>query len=310
MSDLKPIRLTVNLDGLGNFSYLVWGEGSDKPLLVFAHATGFNALTYRHLLAPLADRFRVIALDQRGHGTTAVKADPELMRGWSTYEDDMVAFLDYLGEPAFLAGHSMGGTIMTLAAAARPKLAHGLILLEPVMRPPSQEISMAIARAFGLNKRIPIVVGAAKRRPVFSSQQVMFDSYKGRGAFATWPDEVLRDYIEGGTRPRADGSVALSCTPEWEAQTFSMAVPRVWGKLRGLERPITLLYGEGPGSTFGEATADCFRRRRPDDRILHLEGASHFLPMERPDVVRKEIVDMAEKAGAASALQPSHESAD
>lgn len=297
MSDLKPIRLTVNLDGLGNFSYLVWGEGSDKPLLVFAHATGFNALTYRHLLAPLADRFRVIALDQRGHGTTAVKADPEAMRGWATYEDDMVAFLDFLGEPAFLAGHSMGGTIATLAASARPKLVRGLVLAEPVMRPPGQEISMAIMRALGLNKRIPIVVGALKRRPVFSSRQVMFDSYKGRGAFASWPDEMLRDYIDGGTNDRADGSVALSCTPEWEARTFSMAVPRIWGRLSKLSQPITLLYG-GPGSTFGEVTADHFRRCRPDDRILKVEGTSHFLPMERPDVVRQEIIDLAEKAGS------------
>ena len=81
------------IDDLGDFSYLIWGEGSDKPLLVFAHATGFNALTYRHLLAPLADRFRVIALDQRGHGMTSARADPELMRGWASYQDDMAAFL-------------------------------------------------------------------------------------------------------------------------------------------------------------------------------------------------------------------------
>ncbi|NBU26863.1 MAG: hypothetical protein EBS42_01200, partial [Caulobacteraceae bacterium] len=42
----------------------------DRPFdLVFAHANGFNALTYRHLLAPVAAAgFRILAIDQRGHG--------------------------------------------------------------------------------------------------------------------------------------------------------------------------------------------------------------------------------------------------
>lgn len=298
MSDLKPTRLSVNLDGSGSFSYLVWGEGGDKPLLVFAHATGFNALTYRHLLAPLAERFRVVAVDLRGHGMSSAKADPERLNGWETYRDDMVAFLDYMGETAFMAGHSMGGTISILAAAERPKLVRGLVLAEPVMRPPRQEILMAISRALGRTKRSPLVVGAAKRRPIFSDRRTMFASYKGRGAFASWSDDMLRDYIEGGTNKRADGSVSLTCAPAWEARTFAMAVPRIWGGLGELTQPITLLYAGGPGSTFDEGTADHFRRQRPEDRILHVEKASHFLPMEQPELVRDEIVAMAENLGS------------
>ena len=54
------------------------------PDLVLLHATGFNALTYRELLEPLGERFRVVALDQRGHGLSRLPAVAETMPGWGS----------------------------------------------------------------------------------------------------------------------------------------------------------------------------------------------------------------------------------
>ena len=51
----------------GEIAALSWSEaGSEAPLLHFAHATGFNAHTYRRLLEPLSKRFRIAASDARG----------------------------------------------------------------------------------------------------------------------------------------------------------------------------------------------------------------------------------------------------
>jgi surface antigen len=44
---------------------------ADRPLdVLFLHANGFNAGTYADILAPLGDRLRILAVDQRGHGLT------------------------------------------------------------------------------------------------------------------------------------------------------------------------------------------------------------------------------------------------
>src|SRR5208282_3707008 len=95
-----PARKTLPMPE-GEISCLEW-EG-DGPLLHFAHATGFNAETYRGLLAPLTDRFRVAASDQRGHGFSTLPTRPGLAKGWTVYRDDLVRILDRLdGGPAIL----------------------------------------------------------------------------------------------------------------------------------------------------------------------------------------------------------------
>ena len=50
---------------------------------------------------------------------------------------------------------------------------------------------------------------------------MLFRSYRGRGAFATWPEASLIDYVQDGFRERPDGSVELSCAPDWEASNFA-----------------------------------------------------------------------------------------
>jgi len=84
----------------------------------------------------LSDRWRVIALDQRGHGGSARpgRYSFELMR------DDLAAFIDRLGlvHPV-LIGHSMGGTVAYLYIQARPDSVGKLVIVDtpPPFPPPS-----------------------------------------------------------------------------------------------------------------------------------------------------------------------------
>jgi len=77
----------------GAFSYLEWEAEAGAPALHFAHATGFNAETYRTLLQPLAGRFHIYAADLRGHGFTTLPADPAAFKGWQSYGEDLARFL-------------------------------------------------------------------------------------------------------------------------------------------------------------------------------------------------------------------------
>ena len=72
-----PRRLTVPIDnrwGGGEMAVLDFGDLARPVDLIFVHANGFNAYTYRSLLQPLSGALRIWAPDLRGHGRTGLPA--------------------------------------------------------------------------------------------------------------------------------------------------------------------------------------------------------------------------------------------
>jgi pimeloyl-ACP methyl ester carboxylesterase len=288
---MPPIRKSAALPD-GAVSYLEW-EG-DGPALHFAHANGFNAQTYSTLLEPLAGAFHLYASDLRGHGMTTLPAQPGMAKGWRIYRDDLIRLLEMLPQrPLILAGHSMGATASVMAAALRPDLVSGLVLIEPVFMPAMLAITGRALRRIGLTPRgYDLVDKAARRRAIFPSVDAAFEAYRGRGIFKLWPQEQLRDYLDGGLLPTDDGQVRLACAPRWEAEDFRETPLFVPHLARQIVCPVTLLHGDQPGSTCRDSQAATFQRRKPDTRAVKVLGASHFLPMEMPDLVREEIARM------------------
>jgi pimeloyl-ACP methyl ester carboxylesterase len=74
---------------------IAFGAETATPDIVFMHATGFNARTYRTLLAPLGDRFHVLALDMRGHGLTTLPAKHVRLHVVGRHRDDLIAVLEH-----------------------------------------------------------------------------------------------------------------------------------------------------------------------------------------------------------------------
>ena len=66
MTDIMPTDHNVEVNGL-NIHYLDWGGPSSRNLLL-AHGQGGNAHNWDHIARALHEEFRVIAIDQRGHG--------------------------------------------------------------------------------------------------------------------------------------------------------------------------------------------------------------------------------------------------
>src|ERR1700742_937636 len=150
----------------GEVSYLEWALRA--PALLFSHATGFNAQTYRSLLQPLSERLHIYATDARGHGFTSLPATPGAAEGWTIYRDDMVRFLDGLdGRPMILAGHSMGATTSVLAALHRPDLVRALVLIEPVFAPAKWSWTYIRDRLKSGANNHPMADRAERRRDTF-----------------------------------------------------------------------------------------------------------------------------------------------
>ncbi len=259
--------------------------------LVFLHANGFNGQTYRHIYDLLSPDIHLIAPDMRGHGQSTLPAQPEQLTSWNQYRDDMMAFVDGLAvtrnRPLVMAGHSMGGTTSVMVAHDRPGRVAHLFLMDPVVYPnPNLLVRLFIVPFFVPSK---LAEGAKRRRSHYPDRDTVFKSYQGRGAFVSWPDNMLRDYIDGGTLPNADGTFRLACAPAWEAANFSLSFNDVWNDFAHVVSPVTLFHATEKGATCPPARAKMLQRQKPDMKRVQMDGASYFLPMEHPDRMAQEI---------------------
>ncbi|UJF35637.1 alpha/beta fold hydrolase [Paenibacillus hexagrammi] len=113
----------IELNGL-LFQYRETGRPSAPPLVAL-HALGLNAESWDEVASILGGKYRVLALDQRGHGGS-VRTDEysfELMR------DDLFHFANAMDLEKFtLMGHSMGGTVSYLFSEAYPRRVERLVV--------------------------------------------------------------------------------------------------------------------------------------------------------------------------------------
>lgn len=303
-----PRRTLLPVGGGEALSALVWDAAAPAgaPLLVFSHATGFNAATYRRLLAPLAVQLRIVALDQRGHGFSPATADPAAFHSWDRYRDDLLAVLEALGEPAILAGHSLGATVSLFAAAAAPGRVRGLALIDPVVLTRGQGLWLRTLKTLGLSHRLGLAAAAARRKAIWPDRAAMLAAWRGRGVFARWGEGFLEDYLDGGVRDRPDGQAELACAPAWEARSFSLTSTAVWRRLGAVQAPLRILKADR-GSTLMGDSARRLARLRPDAVIERAEFLSHLMPMEDPARVGRFLLGAAERqmADGVSAKQVS-----
>lgn len=277
----------------GRLHSLQWGMG---PTLIFLHATGMCARVYLELLEPLADRFRLVAIDARGHGLTELPADPRhIPHDWKPYRADLVALVAALGGgPVRLAGHSFGATVAFEAAATTPGLASSVVLIDPPFIPFAHAGSYRTVRdADGLPLN-PMADQAARRRGHFDSRAAVRAAYRGRGVFSGWPDRALDDYLDGGLVPDGseseEGGVRLACAPAWEASSFRGVSTSFESSLKAIDVPFTLVAASD-GSTV-PPEEEALMRLHPCARVHRITGTGHFLPVTHPDLVRPFLASM------------------
>ncbi len=113
----------ITLDGL-RFHYREWGDAT-RPPLVILHGFTMHARDFDRVASLLAATYRVLVLDQRGHGETDWA--PDYAAG--CWVRDVAAFADALALARFaLAGHSLGGLYAVLSAARYPARVSRLIV--------------------------------------------------------------------------------------------------------------------------------------------------------------------------------------
>jgi pimeloyl-ACP methyl ester carboxylesterase len=101
----------------GDGTTIAYDDQGEGDPLVLLHGITESSVAWDPLVAPLAERHRVVRVDLRGHGASTAGDSQALDR----LAADVAAVVDALGiaRPAVL-GHSLGGFVGTVLAAARP----------------------------------------------------------------------------------------------------------------------------------------------------------------------------------------------
>lgn len=264
-------------DGVAIAVHELGGHG--EPFL-FAHATGFCAPMYRPLARALAHRFRVVAVDARGHGVSSPPPDGAM--DWDEMAADLLGVVDALGGgPLHAFGHSLGGALVLLAEHARPGTFRSAFLFEPIVWPA------------GMARTGPNVMAdaARARRPVFASRAEVLWRYSSRPPLDALRADALHAYVQHGFVEQPDGSVRIACDPEHEARVFEAEVKVTTTAIAHLQLPVTVACGyDEPGPNPGRLAPDVVEAL--DRAVLRrYDHMGHFGPFQDPVTVGRAVVE-------------------
>ena len=253
--------------------------GSGPGTIVFCHANGFPAATYRQLFELWrAAGHRVIAPDKFGH-------DPAypVTANWPRLRDQLLDFVaaQAPGEAVHLVGHSLGGYLALLAACKRPALARRLVLIDSPIVTGWRAHSVRVMKLGGLFQRVSPGRVSARRRYQWPSADAAYEHFAAKPAFARWAPGVLQDYVACGVEPAAEGGVTLAFRRDVETHIYN-TLPHQMGRV--LRRhpprcPVTFIGGTRSAENRQAGLAAV--RALAHGRIEWIEG-SHLFPMEKP----------------------------
>jgi pimeloyl-ACP methyl ester carboxylesterase len=253
----------VMLNGL-RFHYRDWGDASAPPLVVLHGFTG-HARSWDTFAAAMSPKYRVIALDQRGHGESAWADDYST----AAMVGDLTAFVAALGLGRFdLLGLSMGGMNALTYAGGRPEGLARLVIVDigpELVATGSNRIQEGLTAkdVFASSEE---AIAQARRANARADEHELSSRNRNNlmrledGRWTWRYDKALRDTTR--PRPRA--------TPEEN-----------WAKWRAITAPALLIRGE-LSDILASEVADRMVREHPDCRFVEVAGSGHSIPLDAP----------------------------
>ncbi|GGT73358.1 alpha/beta hydrolase [Streptomyces althioticus] len=232
-SQPEPLRAAMTVEGR-RLSYLDFG-GQGRPLLAL-HGHFNEGRTFSHLAGALSPDWRVVALDQRGHGFS--DRGPDFSR--EGYVRDAAALIAHLGlERPVVLGHSMGGVNAYQLAARHPELVSALVV-EDIGAEIEDDLSFCLAWPHRAPTRAALV------------EQL--------GDSARYLTDAVREYPDGW---------GLAFRPEDMVTSVGQVNGNHWDDWLASDCPALLVHGTR-SDTLTEAHAKEMAARRPNTRFAQL----------------------------------------
>jgi esterase len=276
IADLHPDSIALPDDhqvivGSMRFHYLDWG-GTGTPIL-FLHGGGLTAHTWDCVAVMLRDRFRCVALDQRGHG------DSEWARpaaySPADYASDIARLVQHLAPNAdqpIVVGHSMGGLNVLAFARNHPESARGAIAID-----------VAVTSSRGRDRYLRRLKGLPRvTYPDLATAKARFRLMPNEGGI---PDEVLREIAEKSLARTDEGR----WTPKFDRESFLGGDGLdVLDTIREIRIPTMLVRAEHSRIMTADE-AEHARASNPQTRLVTIADAHHHVILEKPAEVARVI---------------------
>ncbi|HUB20926.1 MAG TPA: alpha/beta hydrolase [Streptosporangiaceae bacterium] len=297
LREIVPVtRGQVNFGG----RTLRWIEsGTGTPAVVLIAGRNDTALSWGPVLAALEGRTHAVAYDRAGLGDS--DPDRQIPSAERTVAD-LSRLISVLSPgPCLIAGHSLGGLLALMLAAAHPGQLAGLVLVDPALPGLLDWMPRPVRRVYGAAARArPVALYAAgrlrstARRKAESAAAAFSDDPRVRGlvvraylASADWP-HVLAGYREGQGLAASGAAIRRALTEPPGPPAVSQALagpapPRIpmvvisatEGRPAWLRRRWTALHAE--------LAAECGARH------VVADGSGHAVPLDRPALVAEAI---------------------
>ena len=273
--------------------YFEWGRRSlDRTTVLLVHAAGFHARVWDATVSLVRDAVpdsHMLALDMRGLGRSGNTPPIE----WSQFGRDVVSFVDRLDLREVVGvGHSMGGHSVTQACALRPEKFKSLLLVDPVIMAPESYLSKKNQNYSSVDEH-PV----ARRRNQWTSPQEMFERFRQRHPFDLWREDILSDYCRYGVNKITNELFELACPPRTEAPIYmGSAGMNIADFIAAISNPVTVMRAfrsdvERAEMDFAQSpTWPDLSNHFINGRDLYFPELTHFIPMQKPEVVSAEIV--------------------
>lgn len=259
--DASPRDRFVTVQGL-RLRYHDWG-GSGPPLLAL-HGAAAHAHWWDPVAPHLAGRFRVLALDWRGHGRSAWPRPPAYRT--EDFAADLLGVIERLalGRPV-VAGHSMGGQAALAFAAWHPERLSRLVVIDAKPR-------SSLRRLRERQRREP------RPRVEFPTRAAAVRRFRLRPPETVAPPALLRAVGGRGVRRLPSGGWAYRFDPACERTRVPVDA---WPLLRRIAVPTLVVRGEH-STILSHERAERMVKAIPSARLEEIPGAHHHVTLDAP----------------------------
>ena len=262
--NVRYVSRNVVANGL-RFHLLEWGD-PDAPTVLLVHGGNHTAHTWDLVSMALADRFHVIAIDQRGHGDSEWPRDGDMtVTAMST---DIEALWDVLGfDQIRVVAHSRGGRAC-MPLLSRRDVAEKVVFVDvapSLARPTPGERT---ARAAGAQANFTAIREYPSVDAYVEAVQKLDPARTREAVLRTMRYNMLQ---------RVDGTLIAKTAPMNVGSTERIADPMseaTVDDLKTINCPVLLLRG-ADSPNLAQETAEAYVAALPDARLIVVPKCGH-----------------------------------
>lgn len=254
--------------------HIEWGDPHAHPI-VLLHGVRLHAQVWNHFSRRFHHRYRILALDQRGHGDSGW--GPEDAYHAEEYYSDLCAVIAARELKRFtLIGHSLGGIVSMLYASRHPETVEKLVLVDITAGAP------------------PVPPGTDLTRVTETAPPKDFHSVEEASAWlksslARAPAELVEESAVHGVRKNDAGRYTWKYDPAIAQRRRPAGQrPDMWQLITKIQAPTLVQWGS-ESKVVNAELAERMRTTIPHCKVECIHGAGHALFTDRPDAFAESV---------------------